>query len=181
MVTGSCLCSTATTRDPVCAEPRQGAGKASAGIQIRRTVRRAGRLLGRQAARGVRSGIASSVTLAAHDLIATLAGDAEARTAIRGQGSGAGVIPGPDQAPLADEFLVLDADSSQNYAINAVLAGRSLIVKGPPGTGKSQTIANLIGNVQGARGLRAGEPRGGDSRGARFLDGVRVPGCTALS
>ena len=49
--------------------------------------------------------------------------------------------------PLADEFLVLDADSSQNYAINAVLAGQSLIVKGPPGTGKSQTIANLIASL----------------------------------
>jgi len=85
--------------------------------------------------------------LAANDLIAALAGDQEARAAIRGQGSGAGVIPGPDQVPLADEFLVLDADSSQNYAINAVLAGRSLIVKGPPGTGKSQTIANLIGSL----------------------------------
>ena len=49
--------------------------------------------------------------------------------------------------PLADEFLVLDADSSQNYAINAVLAGQSLIIKGPPGTGKSQTIANLIASL----------------------------------
>ena len=85
--------------------------------------------------------------LVAHDLIAALAGDAEARAAIRGQGPGPGAIPGPDQVPLADEFLVLDADSSQNYAINAVLAGRSLIVKGPPGTGKSQTIANLIASL----------------------------------
>jgi very-short-patch-repair endonuclease len=85
--------------------------------------------------------------LVAHDLIAALAGDEQARAAIRGQGPGPESIPGPDQVPLADEFLVLDADSSQNYAINAVLAGRSLIVKGPPGTGKSQTIANLIASL----------------------------------
>ena len=85
--------------------------------------------------------------LVAHDLIAALAGDEQAREAIRGQGPGPGAIPGPDQVPLADEFLVLDADSSQNYAINAVLAGQSLIVKGPPGTGKSQTIANLIASL----------------------------------
>jgi very-short-patch-repair endonuclease len=85
--------------------------------------------------------------LVAHDLIAALAGDAQARAAVRGQGSGPGGVPGPDQVPLADEFLVLDADSSQNYAINAVLAGQSLIVKGPPGTGKSQTIANLIASL----------------------------------
>jgi very-short-patch-repair endonuclease len=48
----------------------------------------------------------------------------------------------PDD-PVAD-FSVLDADSSQRAAIEAVLAGRSLVIHGPPGTGKSQTIANLI-------------------------------------
>lgn len=85
--------------------------------------------------------------LVAHDLIAALAGDEQARAAIRGQGPGPEAVPGPDQVPLADEFLVLDADSSQNYAINAVLAGQSLIVKGPPGTGKSQTIANLVASL----------------------------------
>ena len=82
--------------------------------------------------------------LVGHDLIAALAGDEQAREAIRAQGPSPDAVPGPDQVPLADEFLVLDADSSQNYAINAVLAGQSLIIKGPPGTGKSQTIANLI-------------------------------------
>ncbi len=89
----------------------------------------------------------ASDELAAHELIAALAGDEQARAAIRAQGHGPDAIPGPDQVPLADEFLVLDADSSQNYAINAVLAGQSLIVKGPPGTGKSQTIANLIASL----------------------------------
>ena len=49
---------------------------------------------------------------------------------------------GPDD-PVAD-YSVLDADSSQRAAIDAVLAGRSLVIHGPPGTGKSQTIANLI-------------------------------------
>lgn len=85
--------------------------------------------------------------LVAHELIAALAGDEQAREAIRGQGPGPEAIPGPDQVPLADEFLVLDANASQNYAINAVLAGQSLIIKGPPGTGKSQTIVNLIASL----------------------------------
>ena len=53
----------------------------------------------------------------------------------------------PDHVPPADEFIVLDADASQQYAINAVIAGESLIVRGPPGTGKSQTIANLIASL----------------------------------
>ena len=90
--------------------------------------------------------------LAEHDLIAALAGDPDAQAALREAG-GSAEIPSPDFTPPADEFLVLDADSSQNYAINAVLAGKSLIVKGPPGTGKSQTISNLIATLV-ARGKR---------------------------
>jgi very-short-patch-repair endonuclease/DNA polymerase III delta prime subunit len=91
--------------------------------------------------------------LVGHDLIAALAGDEQARDAIRAQGPSPEAVPGPDHVPLADEFLVLDADSSQNYAINAVIAGQSLIIKGPPGTGKSQTIANLITSLV-ARGKK---------------------------
>jgi very-short-patch-repair endonuclease len=85
--------------------------------------------------------------LVAHDLVAAIAGDEDARESVRAAGPGPDAVPSPDQVPLSDEFLVLDADSSQNYAINAVLGGESLIVRGPPGTGKSQTIANLIASL----------------------------------
>ena len=41
--------------------------------------------------------------------------------------------------------LVMDADSSQHSAlIDALAAGKNLVIHGPPGTGKSQTITNLI-------------------------------------
>lgn len=41
--------------------------------------------------------------------------------------------------------LILDADSSQtSVIIDAIINKESLVVEGPPGTGKSQTIANLI-------------------------------------
>lgn len=40
--------------------------------------------------------------------------------------------------------LSLDADSSQHSVIMDVLDGKDLVVEGPPGTGKSQTITNLI-------------------------------------
>lgn len=40
--------------------------------------------------------------------------------------------------------LVLDADSSQRQCVAAALDGRSFVMDGPPGTGKSQTIANMI-------------------------------------
>jgi hypothetical protein len=44
----------------------------------------------------------------------------------------------------ADLIHVLDADGSQTLAIETVRAGRNLVIHGPPGTGKSQTIANII-------------------------------------
>ena len=40
--------------------------------------------------------------------------------------------------------LVCDADSSQHSALIDAARGKNLVVEGPPGTGKSQTITNLI-------------------------------------
>lgn len=40
--------------------------------------------------------------------------------------------------------LIDDADSSQHSALVDALDGTDLVIEGPPGTGKSQTIANLI-------------------------------------
>jgi hypothetical protein len=44
----------------------------------------------------------------------------------------------------AKTYQVLDADSSQRLSIEYALHGQSFVMKGPPGTGKSQTIANII-------------------------------------
>ncbi|MDM8557840.1 DUF4011 domain-containing protein [Candidatus Parabeggiatoa sp. HSG14] len=51
-----------------------------------------------------------------------------------------------DSHPLADKTpLILDADSSQQAIImEALWTQTNLVVEGPPGTGKSQTITNLI-------------------------------------
>lgn len=46
--------------------------------------------------------------------------------------------------PPEDIPLVLDADASQRQCIAAALDGRSFVMSGPPGTGKSQTITNMI-------------------------------------
>lgn len=46
----------------------------------------------------------------------------------------------------AAPILITEADSSQHSAIVDVLKGQNLVIKGPPGTGKSQTITNLIAN-----------------------------------
>ena len=39
---------------------------------------------------------------------------------------------------------VVDADSSQEEAIELAHKGKSFVLQGPPGTGKSQTITNII-------------------------------------
>ena len=49
-----------------------------------------------------------------------------------------------DSIPAIDQTHVVDADSSQSVAIAEAAGGRTLVVKGPPGTGKSQTITNII-------------------------------------
>ena len=59
-----------------------------------------------------------------------------------------------DKAPTIDSFLpagevfhVVDADSSQAIAIRDINQGRNLVIEGPPGTGKSQTITNIIADA----------------------------------
>ena len=47
---------------------------------------------------------------------------------------------------------VVDADSSQMRAAAAVVKGHDIVIEGPPGTGKSQTITNLV-----AQALAAGK------------------------
>ena len=51
-----------------------------------------------------------------------------------------------DEPELAKDVphLIRDADSSQHRALVDALRGRNLVIEGPPGTGKSQTITNLI-------------------------------------
>lgn len=46
--------------------------------------------------------------------------------------------------PPLERNHVVDADSSQAVVIAEAANGRTLVVKGPPGTGKSQTITNII-------------------------------------
>jgi len=53
--------------------------------------------------------------------------------------------------PEAGEcFNIVDADSSQLAVIREAKAGKNLVVEGPPGTGKSQTIANMIAEMLAA-------------------------------
>jgi len=56
---------------------------------------------------------------------------------------------GDDEVAIdeADLHLPIPADGSQMEAIRMAEVGRSFVLEGPPGTGKSQTITNLITRV----------------------------------
>ncbi|MGP3959688.1 AAA domain-containing protein [Nonomuraea sp. 3N208] len=87
----------------------------------------------------VRDMQAAGELLADSDVVAAIAGDPEAQELLSGDRGEPLELDSPE-----DDYSVLDADSSQRSAIAAVQSGRSLVIHGPPGTGKSQTIANLI-------------------------------------
>jgi very-short-patch-repair endonuclease len=91
---------------------------------------------------------ANAASVAAHRLVRQLVGR-----------EGDRIIGLPDDVRRLDldrEFApestaqVVDADSSQLRAIAGVARGYDLVLEGPPGTGKSQTITNLIAQALGA-------------------------------
>lgn len=51
------------------------------------------------------------------------------------------------QVPEDEVLLPIPADASQLFAIESAGEGKSFVLHGPPGTGKSQTITALIANV----------------------------------
>jgi len=67
----------------------------------------------------------------------------------RGLPPGVGELDLDQDYPPESTFQVLDADSSQLRTLAAVAQGHDLVIHGPPGTGKSQTIANLIADALG--------------------------------
>jgi REase_MTES_1575/Protein of unknown function (DUF4011)/AAA domain len=105
--------------------------------------------------------------IAAHPAVGALAAGVPAGQD-RGPGFAAIAADDIDQraAPEATP-VVLDADASQRACIAAALAGRSFVIDGPPGTGKSQTIANMIGGL-----LHAGKTVLFVSEKAAALDAV---------
>jgi very-short-patch-repair endonuclease len=82
--------------------------------------------------------------IAASDICRAVAGDTDARVRLRPPSDLPQAADLDRVAPPASVYHVLTADSSQHQAIAAVTRGASLVLDGPPGTGKSQTIANII-------------------------------------
>ena len=81
----------------------------------------------------------------AHELCRAIAGDTSAMV-----GPPPGLLEAKDldeEIPPAAVTHILDADSSQHEAIEAIKRGANVVIDGPPGTGKSQTIANVIAEL----------------------------------
>lgn len=61
-----------------------------------------------------------------------------------------------DSTTTLDDTVLLNpqpADGAQSVAIQRAIGGQTFVLEGPPGTGKSQTITNLLANAL-ARGLK---------------------------
>ncbi len=58
---------------------------------------------------------------------------------------GPAIVDSADQRH-EQEFMVTLADPSQRQAVLMARSAKTLVVHGPPGTGKSQTIANIVGD-----------------------------------
>ena len=52
--------------------------------------------------------------------------------------------------PPPRTLSILDSDATQRQRIEAARRGQSFVMHGPPGTGKSQTIANVIADAIGS-------------------------------
>lgn len=89
-----------------------------------------------------------------------------------------------DSNMLPDEIILpISADSSQLEAIWEATEGRNFILHGPPGTGKSQTITNLIANAlyRGKRVLFVAEKMAALSVVQRRLEAIGLdPFCLEL-
>lgn len=79
----------------------------------------------------------------AHMILSALAGNNEGIVNLNETGRESTIEELSNLNPTV-ENLIFPADSSQHAAIGAVLGGKSVVIQGPPGSGKSQTIANLI-------------------------------------
>jgi primosomal replication protein N'' len=63
-------------------------------------------------------------------------------------------LPQPPSTPTVQEinrFFTVPSDPSQEAAVLSARSAPGLLVEGPPGTGKSQTIVNMIGDSIGRR------------------------------
>ncbi len=81
-----------------------------------------------------------------------------------------------DASPSSEVLMPLPADSSQWEAVALSRSGKTFVLHGPPGTGKSQTITNMIANAlnDGKSVLFVAEKQAALSVVKKRLDGIGI-------
>jgi hypothetical protein len=80
--------------------------------------------------------------VASHSLVRAISGDTAAASDLEFEPTAEDELDAKE--PPEKLTCILDADSTQRQCIIAARDGRTFVMDGPPGTGKSQTIANTI-------------------------------------
>ncbi len=83
-----------------------------------------------------------------NELCKAVAGDKNTKIEIKGESISASDMDNKLHPSLVNQ--ILPADSSQQEAIEVIKQGDHIIIDGPPGTGKSQTISNAIAELLAA-------------------------------
>ncbi len=91
-------------------------------------------------------------------------------------GEGVNELVKEDSVSPETTLTPLPADGTQWEAISLAQTGRSFVLHGPPGTGKSQTITNIIANAlhDGKRVLFVAEKQAALSVVKKRLDGIGI-------
>ncbi len=114
-----------------------------------------------------------STLLQDYDEIALRPGEFDVERFLSGE---AAVQPDPKPIREEDRYFALPVDASQEEALLSVKRGSSLVLHGPPGTGKSQVIVNLITDAlaHGKRVLVVSQKRAALDVVYKRLDGLGI-------
>jgi hypothetical protein len=115
-----------------------------------------------------------------HPVLDAIAGNPSAKWSVQ-EGFVAADTESADERSPQTDTLLLDADAEQENVIAQIAAGNSLVVKTLPGTGGTQTIVNVIGNLvgQNKRVLVVGARRASLRGIGQRLSDVGLPGVAA--
>ena len=97
---------------------------------------------------GVAGGMVADAAKLSHTVLDAIAGNSAAKWSLDEAYTPVEPLSSDERPPQTDTLL-LDADAEQENVVAQIAAGNSVVVKTLPGTGGTQTIVNVIGNLVG--------------------------------